>query len=156
MRSLPDKFLGAMIAVQPLPGAPRYGGNDKGILAQALSDLQHYTEAGADAIVSPDFTGGLRIASAMIRPHVVTFLDQMLKSDDNLRVEEVIVPSGFTEKSLADLLQPDRNHIMLALRDGARWVFNPEGAQTLKPGMTLVIMATPEGRRAVESALGWV
>ena len=51
MRSLPDKFLGAMIAVQPLPGAPRYGGNDKGILAQALSDLQHYTEAGADAIV---------------------------------------------------------------------------------------------------------
>lgn len=121
-----------------------------------IRNTEKLRKAGADAIVSPDFTGGLRIASAMIRPHVVTFLDQMLKSDDNLRVEEVIVPAGFTEKSLADLLQPDRNHIMLALRDGARWEFNPEGAQRLKAGMTLVIMATPDGRRAVESALGWV
>ena len=28
MRILPDKFLAAMIAVRPLPGAPRYDGND--------------------------------------------------------------------------------------------------------------------------------
>src|SRR5512135_242715 len=51
MRTLPDKFLGAMIAVLPLPGAPRYGGDDKQIVAQALSDLEHYVQAGADAIV---------------------------------------------------------------------------------------------------------
>jgi len=51
MRTLPDKFLGAMIAVLPLPGAPRYGGDDNKIVAQALSDLRHYTEAGVDAIV---------------------------------------------------------------------------------------------------------
>ena len=41
MHSLPGKFLDAMIAVLPLPGAPRYGGNDKQIIAQALSDLGH-------------------------------------------------------------------------------------------------------------------
>ena len=51
MRILPDKFLAAMIAVLPLPGAPRYDGNDDRILAQALSDLAHYNEAGVDAIV---------------------------------------------------------------------------------------------------------
>jgi len=51
MRTLPNKFLGAMIAVQPLPGAPRYAGNDKQIVAQALSDLRHYLAAGADAVV---------------------------------------------------------------------------------------------------------
>jgi uncharacterized protein len=51
MRPLPDKFLGAMIAVLPLPGAPRYGGNDQQIVAQALSDLEHYAAAGTDAIV---------------------------------------------------------------------------------------------------------
>jgi uncharacterized protein len=51
MRTLPDKFLGAMIAVLPLPGAPRYGGNDHKIIAQALSDLEHYAQAGVDAIV---------------------------------------------------------------------------------------------------------
>lgn len=51
MRVLPDQFLGAMIAVRPLPGAPRYDGDDPRIVAQALSDLRHYTEAGADVIV---------------------------------------------------------------------------------------------------------
>jgi uncharacterized protein len=51
MRTLPDKFLGAMIAVLPLPGAPRYGGDDKKIVAQSLSDLGHYLDAGVDAIV---------------------------------------------------------------------------------------------------------
>jgi len=40
-----------MIAVLPLPGSPGYGGSDKRILAQALSDLQHYVDARADAIV---------------------------------------------------------------------------------------------------------
>jgi voltage-gated potassium channel len=111
-------------------------------------------KAGADAIVSPDFTGGLRIASAMIRPHVVTFLDRMLKSDENLRVEEVIVPSGFNSRSLAELEVPDRNHILLALRENDHWVFNPDRTHVMRAGMTLVIMATPEGRKAVEVALG--
>ncbi len=113
-------------------------------------------KAGADAIVSPDFTGGLRIASAMIRPHVVTFLDRMLKSDDSLRVEEVIVPAGFAACVLADFDLPDRNHILLALREKDEWVFNPERTHRIRPGMTLVIMATPEGRHAVEAALGLV
>jgi membrane complex biogenesis BtpA family protein len=40
-----------MIAVLPLPGSPRYDGNDDRILAQALSDLHHYKEAGVDALV---------------------------------------------------------------------------------------------------------
>jgi membrane complex biogenesis BtpA family protein len=51
MRELPPKFLGAMIAVMPLPGSPRYGGDDDLIVAQALSDLGHYTIAAVDAIV---------------------------------------------------------------------------------------------------------
>ena len=121
-----------------------------------VRNFEKLRKAGADEIVSPDFTGGLRIASAMIRPHVVSFLDQMLKSDEHLRVEEVVVPSGFAEKTLNELNLHDRDHIVVALRDGARWVFNPDSQHALRPGMTLVIMATPEGRRAVEAALGWI
>ena len=121
-----------------------------------IRNTEKMRKAGADAIVSPDFTGGLRIASAMIRPHVVTFLDRMLKSDENLRVEEVIVAAGFTERTVGQLDLPDRNHILLALREDDHWVFNPDAAHVLRAGMTLVIMATPEGRKAVENALGWV
>src|SRR5262245_3878183 len=51
MRPLPKKFLGAMIAVQPLPGAPLYEGDDEHILFRAISDAQAYLETGVDAIV---------------------------------------------------------------------------------------------------------
>ena len=40
-----------MIALAPLPGSPRYRGNDDAILKSAMSDLQHYMDAGADVIV---------------------------------------------------------------------------------------------------------
>ena len=51
MHQLPDKFLGAVIAVRALPGSPRYGGDDKRIIAQAVSDLTHYEQAGVDSLV---------------------------------------------------------------------------------------------------------
>ncbi len=121
-----------------------------------IRNSEKMRKAGADAIVSPDFTGGLRIASAMIRPHVVTFLDQMLKSDENLRVEELIVPSGFPEKPIGELDVKGRDHIIVALREQNNWVFNPDSSHLLRGGTVVLIMATPAGRKAVEDKLGWV
>src|SRR5579872_7363342 len=48
------------------------------------------TKAGANATVSPNTIGGLRMASEMLRPHVVGLLDMMLKQQGHtLRVEEI-------------------------------------------------------------------
>ena len=38
--------------------------------------------AGADAVVSPNRIGGMRMASEMVRPQVVTFLDNMLHGQE--------------------------------------------------------------------------
>jgi membrane complex biogenesis BtpA family protein len=51
MRRCPDKFLTAVIALLPLPGAPRYAGDETKILDQALSDLEQYKAAGVDCIL---------------------------------------------------------------------------------------------------------
>jgi len=116
-----------------------------------VRNIEKIRKAGADAIVSPDFTGGLRIASAMIRPHVVTFLDEMLKSDEDLRVEEIVVPSGFTAATLESLHLRGDDYIVLAVRNASGWIFNPGGTVTLRPRDTIVVMANPEGRIALES-----
>ncbi len=58
-----------------------------------LKNAEKTKLAGADEIVSPDFSGGLRIVSAMVRPNVMNFLDEMLKTESNLRMEESISPT---------------------------------------------------------------
>jgi len=105
---------------------------------------------GADDIVSPDFTGALRIASSMLRPAVVSFLDEMLRTDQGLRVEEIVLPQGGRERRIAELAPADSDYVLLAVRREGRWEFNPTPESTAKPGATLVVMATPAGRTKLE------
>lgn len=117
-------------------------------------NIEKLRKAGADAVVSPDLTGGLRIASVMVRPQVVSFLDEMLRSEQQLRVEEVEVPAGFTPRPLGAWL-PVRAHefLLVAVRDGDARHFNPGDGFELRPAQWLIVMATPEGRAALERRL---
>jgi voltage-gated potassium channel len=111
-------------------------------------------KVGADAIVSPDFTGGMRIVSSMVRPQVVNFLDEMLLADNALRVEEVHIPAGFAAGTIAGLKLNRRAFILLAVRSERQWEFNPAEDFGIRPGNTLVVMTTPEGRKTLERSLG--
>ena len=111
-------------------------------------------KVGADAIVSPDFTGGMRIVSSMVRPQVVSFLDEMLRSDKALRVEEVHIPESFGARTIAGLKLNRRDFILLAVRAKNEWAFNPADDFDVGPGNTLVVMTTPEGRKSLEKSLG--
>ena len=110
-------------------------------------------KVGADAIVSPDFTGGMRIVSSMIRPQVVSFLDEMLRSDNSLRVEEVSIPEGLDKRTIGSLNLNRRDFILLAVRAKDAWQFNPAEDFSIGPGNTLVVMTTPEGRRSLQRSL---
>jgi voltage-gated potassium channel len=110
--------------------------------------------AGADEIVSPDFTGAMRIASAMLRPHVVNFMDQMLLSDDGLRIEEVQVPLHRTATPVSVLVPKSDDYILVASHEHGKWVFNPAHDHMVNGGASLVLMANPGGREALERHLG--
>ena len=53
---------------------------------------------GANSAISPNMIGGLRLASELIRPGVVNFLDLMLRNQSGtLRVEEITVAGNLKE-----------------------------------------------------------
>jgi voltage-gated potassium channel len=115
-----------------------------------VRNIDKLKRVGADSIVSPDFTGGMRIASSMVRPAVVSFLDEMLRSDNRLRVEEVHIPESFQPRLLGELITGSRDYILLAVRAGEDWQFNPPADTPIGPGSTLVVMVNPEGRGTLE------
>lgn len=116
-----------------------------------LNYFSKMERVGADAIVSPDFTGGMRIVSSMIRPQVVSFLDEMLRSDGNVRVEQVTVGAS-APASIETFAPPSKEYIVLAVRTGGQeTVFNPAPGRIVQPGDVIVVMATPAGRHALEN-----
>ena len=130
--------------------------NPKTRVVARVHDVRNASKArraGADETVSPDFTGGMRIASAMVRPHVVNFMDQMMRSDEGLRVEEVIVPADFADTPLAELIPKSRDYMIMATHEHGQWVFNPADDHLVKAGAALVLMASPGGREHLENLL---
>jgi voltage-gated potassium channel len=106
-------------------------------------------KAGANAIVSPNHIGGLRLASEVLRPHVVGFLDLMLQEKSRiLRIEEIDIP----ERSLwagmalgAVKLNARFNLMALAVKNtgdphAPRLWINPPENLALAAGMVVIVM----------------
>jgi len=103
--------------------------------------------AGASSTVSPSQIGGLRLASEVIRPHVVRFLDQMLKEQGGtLRVEEIEVEttSKWAGTALHDLnLKGQYNLLVLGMKcpgvgSTSDLIVNPPDNSVI-PGLGVII-----------------
>lgn len=101
-------------------------------------------KAGADGVVSPNFIGALRMASEMLRPVTVSFLDTMLRSGDGtLRMHDLPITekSGSIGKQIQSLdLNKKFKLLLLGLKIGGEMLFNPSEETELQEGMTLIVM----------------
>jgi voltage-gated potassium channel len=111
-------------------------------------NFQRTKRAGADSVISPTAVGAMRMASEMVRPTAVSFLDVMLRDRDrNLRVEEFSVPESFIGQPLSALnLKKFTCSLLLAIKTGQDWVYNPPEHHAIDRNSTLVVMTTPEER----------
>jgi voltage-gated potassium channel len=110
---------------------------------------QRIRNAGADAVVSPQFIGGMRLVSEMIRPTVVSFLDLMLRDKEKgIRVEEVRVQAGsaLAGKPLTDRAVADTDVLILAIQAPGEktFVYGPSSDSVLQPGATMVVLGDTE------------
>lgn len=100
-------------------------------------------KAGANAVVSTHRIGALRLASEMIRPTAVDFLDSMLRSSQGtLRINQLTVPAGLAGQTIRELALRKRfNLLLLALKaPGQEALFDPDREISLAAGSDLVVM----------------
>ena len=105
--------------------------------------------AGANGVVSPNYIGALRMASEMIRPAAVDFLDSMLRSSrGNLRIHEIRIAekSPLLEKNIIDAgLKQKFDLLVLGIKNNNNEMeFNPDPTRMLATGETLIVMGEVE------------
>ncbi len=121
---------------------------------------EKFLAAGANAVISPNTIGGLRMASVMIRPATVSFLDQMLRDKSlRIRVEEITVSQNFSgcHKPLKDSqIREKTNLLVVALQKPGTttFVYNPTGAEILEPGVILVVIGGVEAIDVLRKFVG--
>ena len=113
------------------------------VISKALEPKMR--RAGANSVVSPNYIGALRMASEMIRPAAVDFLDSMLRSTrGDLRIHQINVSdqSPLVGKTLIEGgLKQDYELLVLGVRHRNRdMAFNPSPQLVLEKGMTLIVM----------------
>lgn len=122
------------------------------IVTQAIEEsaVVKHKKAGADEVVLTGSIGGMRVASVMLRPTVVTFLDTMLRhSDGTLRVEEasITATSALRGKTIGQCDIADRTGVaVVAVKAASSGAFIHSSLKNyaLGEGDAIIVIGTPE------------
>ncbi len=117
--------------------------------------VSKFKAAGATHVVNPTFIGGMRIASQVLRPHAVAFLDQMLRAGD-ARVSEVVVEEGaaVADKALGQCGLFEKTGLRaVALRAPGepRFRYSPGDDAVLHVGTVVIVMGERSRVEQVEA-----
>jgi voltage-gated potassium channel len=113
--------------------------------------------AGSDIVINPSHIGGLRMASEMVRPATVQFLDSMLRGQKaGARFEDIEAGAGAEGRALGEFKGAEKKGaLVVALKKPGdnSYELNPPPAVRLKKGDVLVALGTPGELSALSSSL---
>jgi voltage-gated potassium channel len=123
--------------------------------ASEESSERKILRAGADRVVSPYYTGGIRIANTILKPAVVDFIEYATKTGNlELQLEEILLNEGskLSGMTLEDTgIGRDMGVIIVAIkrRDGTM-EFNPNSTSIINSGDTLVALGETSKLKELE------
>lgn len=127
---------------------------------KTLGVREKLLRSGADGVVDPEFIGGLRLASEMIRPITVGFLDSMLREKGaHVRFDEVTIPSdsAFVGREISELkgAQGGAPLLVAVVPAGAdRYDINPVSSQPIRAGDRMVLIGETAALEAIRRKVG--
>jgi voltage-gated potassium channel len=157
MLSLPTDEANLFVTITARALSPDIRIVTKGIHPKSHNKIK---KAGANAVVSPTFIGGMRMVSEMVRPAVVSLLDKMLRERDVVRrVEQVSLKSGskIIGQTIGDSkITEIKEALLVAIRRIAAeaYEFKPPLDTVLQENDALFFITTPEGLKEVKDIVG--
>ena len=102
--------------------------------------------AGANNVIMPDKIGGAHMASLVVRPDVIEFIDYVMgQGSGTMNLEEIIfeeIPQEYQGKSIREINFRDKtgaNIVGLKLPSG-EYIINPDPAMQIKPGTKIFVL----------------
>jgi voltage-gated potassium channel len=114
--------------------------------------------AGADAVVAPNYIGGVRLFSEMVSPKTVAFLDRIVQFGGGISVglEAIDVPaeSPLVGQRLAETDIREAGALVVAVhRADGDYVYNPGGEHMLQAGDSLIVLAESKDASRLRTTL---
>lgn len=106
--------------------------------------------AGADNVIMPDKLGGDHMASLVVTPDVVEFVDRLsMEGEFSANLQEIVVdnlPSAYLSKSILDLdLRKKTGCSVIGFKTKDNdYIVNPEADIKLTSGSKLIVLGRPE------------
>ncbi len=115
--------------------------------------------AGANHVVMPNVTGGMRMASQMLRPQVCDFLDVMMTgTKEILRIEQAVIDksSPLAGMTLVDACIPQKTGLLVLaiLHKDGTFVYNPTSMEKILAEDTLVVLGRADQMPALGKLIG--
>jgi voltage-gated potassium channel len=122
------------------------------IVSRASNDSSYkkLKVAGADNVIMPDKLGGAHMASLVITPDIIEFIDRLsIEGESSSNIEELIIedlPEEYTNKSIFDLeLRKRTGCTVIGFKTPNReYIINPDASTKLVPKSKLIVIGRPE------------
>ena len=122
------------------------------IVSRASNDSSYkkLKVAGADNVIMPDKLGGAHMASLVITPDIIEFIDRLsIEGESSANIEELVIedlPEDYTNKSILDLdLRRRTGCTVIGFKTPNRdYIINPDANTKLVPKSKLIVIGRPE------------
>lgn len=118
--------------------------------ASQVTSVRKLELAGSDKVVMPDKIGGDHMASLVVMPDVITFMDKLsLEGEDSTNVEGIEISEIANQISCGTIKELDlRNRtgctIIGYVEPDGNYIINPEASQVLEPKGKVIVLGRPE------------
>ncbi len=126
--------------------------NDLRIISRASSESSYkkLKIAGAHNVIMPDKLGGEHMASLVVAPDVIEFVDRLtVEMETTANLEEILVndlPEKYLNKTILDLdLRKQTGCTVIGYKTPERdYIINPEASMELLNDSSLIVLGRPE------------